>query len=325
VVAADNGDGRLGYLVLFFQINDCYKSVNQPVANKKFSDSADDVLSVVNCVTAVSNGKVKEILTDRLGLDPRTDRTGKTFEDKAKPLLGAFQKVFKFIAAAEITVTLSTAVNDFNMASESDKYLQFSPAGEDIKAFDAAPWSLYVTPDRRHEFIIPSGWKVVPGAEQQYPVPGQNLAVVNKKGETMSVFQTGWMQPMGQSRHPGMEDMFRDIDATRVSGLKPVLDNTENMFAYPANNFAEDRWNATMGIHSFLKTDTKRIWSRGFDISKQGLATIGGTFGRSISEDTVLTDVSADTKGVGKLYAYYSTDEYYVIKTMLRSLSDHAQ
>lgn len=325
-VVNDNGEGKIAFVVVALQVNDCLRSVNVSVKDTKVIPSADNLLSIVNCVSVITTDQA-EALGKRAGLnmEDRVFRGKPAKEVFFDPFLKAARKVFTFVAGVEIGATVGTAINDFTSAVPADRNLYFNPAGEAIKAFDAAPWSRYVTTDRLHEFIIPSVWKVVPGEAQPYPVDGQNLAVVNDKGETMSVFQTGWMQPMGQSMHPSQEDMVRDIDAVRISGLKPVMDTTENMFSYQAINFTGDEWNASMGIHSFLKTDTRRTWSRGFDISKQGLATIGGSFGRSMKETTVLTGVDPGLKGVDRFSAYYRTPEYCVIKTMLESLSDHAK
>jgi hypothetical protein len=308
-VAKDNGDGHLAFLVLAMQINDCFKFVGVTADDAGIIPSADNLLSIVNCATYPANGLLEEL-------------AGTTADGAAqKKLTDGVQKVFQVVAAAEIGVTLGVAFNDFVTTVGAEKRLHFTPNGDGYKAFLAGPWKEYTTADKKYQFLYPEGWNVVSGDKAQIPVAGENVKVVNGKGETMTAFVTGFATDMGTSRHSRGPDTFRDLDILPVPGLKTVLDTTENKLLYQGWNVHGDQWRGFIGVHSFLKTDTGHLWSRGFDVAPQ----TGGAFGRTLGEQEPLTDVDPSLKGLDRLDAYKRTAEFHTIRAMLESLRDYVE
>lgn len=319
--ASHKGGGALGNVVLALQVNDCMRSYNLFPFEGWDEVDGGEVLAVVNCASSLGSEKLNE-WSDKLGLEDRVDSNGKPWRDKLQPAFDGASKLFKFVAKAGIAVTIGTAANDYVLSTDSDRRLGFAPGQDYETIFGAAPWRSYSTPDRRHKFMVPKGWEVVPGKPVE-GLKGQNLSVVNEKGEEMSTYQTGWTQAMGQAVFMGEKDV-RNLSDAAVPGLTPVLENTENRFLYQAANQGAG-WSAFMGVHSFLKSDTERAWTRGFDIEKSGQTTIGGAFGRNFNDSTVLTDVDSSIDGYSRYVAYSNTDEYAILWTMLTSLSDNEQ
>lgn len=310
-VAKDNGKGHLAFLVLALQINDCFKFVGVSADDQAIIPSADNLLSIVNCVTYPANDLLKDV-SETAGNDVAGSVAGKKLADSV-------EKVFQVVAAAEIGVTLGVAFNDFVTTLGAEKRLHFTPNGDGYKAFLAGPWKEYTTADKKYQFLYPGGWDVLPAEKPQIPISGENVKVVNGKGETMAMFTTGFATDSGTSMHFQQRDSYRDLDLLPVPGLRTVLDTTENKLLYQGWNIDGDRWSASLGVHSFLKKDTAHIWSRGFDVGPQ----VGGSFGRTISEDGVLTDVDPALKGLDRLEAYKRTSEFHTVRAMLESLRDY--
>lgn len=315
-VADDNGEGKLALLVLALQINDCFKWVGVTVDDRQLIPSADNLLSIVNCVTYPANGLL-ETIRQRLGYEAADSETKRKIDN----ITDRIGKVFTAVAVAEIGVTLGVAFNDFAVTLGAEKRLHFTPNGDGYKAFLAGPWTEYTSADKKHQFLYPAAWKVVPAEKNQFPVTGENMKVINDNGDTMAMFITGVSVPSGQAMAAFQEDRFKDLSSSPVPGLRTVLDTTENKLLYQGFNISGDRWSAAIGVSSFLKKDTRHVWTRGFDI----MPGIGGSFGRNISEDAMLTDVDPSLKGLERLEAYQRTTEFHTIHAMLASLRDYAE
>lgn len=309
---------RWAFVVLLFQLNDCFRSEAMFSGRPKEILTGDGLLAITNCVTAVDNNVVKNLARRLADEGSLMDRATNLVED-SESKFAKMQKVFQVVAAAEIGVTLGVAFNDFVTTLGAEKRLHFTPNGDGYKAFLAGPWTTYSTADKKLQFLYPHGWQVLPGEKNQFPLSGENLKVVNEKGETMAGLVTGFVMDSGMAMTSLRKDRFRDLDLIPAAGLKPVLDITENKVLFQAFNIAGDRWSASMGVNSVLKTDTNHVWTRGFDIAPG----TGGSFGRNIAEDTPLTDVDPALRGLARLEAYKRTSEFHKIRTMLESLRDY--
>lgn len=319
-VVIDNGK-KLGFIITLIQINDCFRTFNETATDSE-EGSGDQYAAALNCASLMTPEKT-ESLVKKSGLNLRFK--GKPLDrDFFEPAAKGVRKIFAFISGVQIGASIGTALNDLSATELDDRSVFIEPAGAAVHTFAAAPWERYITPDRRHSFLIPERWDVVPGKPIE-GVTGQNLDVVNEKGQVMSSYRTGFPQPQGLGMMAGMKERTNNIDTDSVEGLEPILDTTENYFHFGSVNFDGDAWNASIGVHSFLKSDADYFWTRGFDIKKGDPLPIGGVFGRSINDDTELPDIDPTWKGNLKYEAYLDTSEYQLIKKMLTSLSDNGQ
>jgi hypothetical protein len=322
-VVNDDGKGKIAFVVVALQVNDCFRSFNVSVKDKGVIPSADNLLSIINCVTVVTTDQA-EALGKRAGFNMEdrmiNDKTAK--ETIFEPILKATRKVFAVVAGVEIGATLGTAINDLTLADPVDRNLYFNPNGDAVDVFNAGPWTWHTTSDRAYQFLIPADWKVTPGPKRDYLLTGDNALVVNDKGQTMSEFVSGTRLPDDMVVYGAQIDTF---DSAVVSGLKPVWEESENALVYQGLKVAGGPWNAFIGVSSYRISDTARIGAWGFVSSvAPPITRMGGSFGRTIKEDTALADVSPRLTGTERLRAYMATVEYQKIRTMLASLRDYS-
>jgi hypothetical protein len=299
-----------------------------PLITGKAVPSPDNLLSVINCLSIAASDEFHALATDAGWNMDRLSKEGRTKVSKLA------QRIFAFVAGAEIGATLGTAINDVTMADAADRSMYFVPSENAQKAFDAGPWAWHTTSNRAYEFLLPSTWKVVPGPKTDFPVTGDNLAVVNDQGETVATFLTGLSMGQGQISMKEVAASMGlptgsyqvEMDNIPVPGLKELNAgiSTENLLSYQSVKWGNG-WRATIGVNSFLVSDKDHEWTRGFDISGSDPLRVGGSFSRTIDGSTALPEVSADLKEVERYKAYMGTSEYQAIRTMLESLRDYVK